>query len=117
VNPSSQTPASYLAATGNNLLSLVNADFAMLSIEEESRAIGRLDPYQEALAIMTYLQTCRFTEIRSSVNINADFPGIVYPPVINTIAGLLIIPFNIGDLNDFLVFFRKGELREVKWAG
>jgi light-regulated signal transduction histidine kinase (bacteriophytochrome) len=116
-NPISQTPSSYLAASATDLLKLVDADFALLSIEEESRAIGRLDPYQEALAIMEYLQTCRFTEVRSSININADFPGIMYPPGIKTIAGLLVIPFNIGELNDYMVFFRKGQLREVKWAG
>lgn len=66
---------------------------------------------------MSYLQTCRFNEVRSSININKDFPGILYPPGINTIAGLLIVPFNIGGLNDFMVFFRKGQMKEVKWAG
>jgi light-regulated signal transduction histidine kinase (bacteriophytochrome) len=96
---------------------MVDADFALLSVDEEARAIGRLDPYSEALAIMTFLQSAQFTEIRSSHNINADFPGINHPSGIRTIAGLLFIPLRVGGANDFLVFFRKCQIKHVKWAG
>ena len=115
--PSSQHNASFIAASSSDLLKLVEADFALLSIDDDARAIGRLDPYPEAIAITSYLQTCKFTEIKSSDNINRDFPLISQRHEIKTIAGLLLIPLNFGGGNDFLVFFRKGQMKQVKWAG
>jgi light-regulated signal transduction histidine kinase (bacteriophytochrome) len=116
-NSSSQNPASFIATSSADLLKLVDADFALLSIEEKIRTIGRLEPYREALAIVSYLQSCQFTKIRCSQNINADFPGLGYSPGLKTICGLLLIPLSIGGGNDFLVFFRKGQQKHVKWAG
>ena len=114
--PPVQPPAGFIAASSNDLLNVFDADFGLLSIDDEARAIGRLDPYREALAILGYLQSRQFTSVRSSQNINADFPQIKYAPGIHTISGLLIIPLSIGG-GDFLVLFRRGQLREVKWAG
>lgn len=111
------TAALFVASSASELLKLVDADFALLSIEGESRGLGRLDPYSEAMAIMAYFQTCRFSEIKSSVNVTKDFPNIVYAPGITTIAGVLIVPLHIGGTNDLMVFFRRSQLREVKWAG
>ncbi|KAL2061138.1 hypothetical protein VTL71DRAFT_7411 [Oculimacula yallundae] len=116
-SPTSQSNASFIAASSSDLLKLVEADFALLSIDDDARAIGRLDPYAEAIAITSYLQTCKFTEIRSSQNVNADFPQIAASHEIKIISGLLIIPLNFGGGNDFLVFFRKGQTKQVKWAG
>ncbi|CZR69011.1 related to phytochrome [Phialocephala subalpina] len=113
VNPNSKNPTGMLATSSAGLLRLVNADFALLSIDEEARAIGRLDPYSEVIAIMSRLHTCQFTDIKCSKNINVDFPGINQQAGrIKTIAGLLLIPLNRGGANDFLVF-----LKHVKWAG
>ncbi len=106
-----------MSTSSSDLLKLVDADFALLSIDDKTRAIGMLDPYQEALAIISYLQSCRFTSIRSSHNIKADFPGLSYSPGLNAISGLLIIPLNVKEGNHFLVFFRKTLTREVNWAG
>lgn len=113
--PPTQSPAGFIAASSADLLRVFDAEFGLLSIQDEARAIGRLEPYPEALAILTYLQSRRFTSIMSSQNINADFPDIKFAPGINVISGLLIIPLSIGG-NDFLVFFRKGQLREVRWV-
>lgn len=116
-NPTSKKPASILATSSTDLLRLVDADFALLSIDEEVRTIGRLDPYTEAIAIMSHLHTCHFTDIKCSQNIYADFPGINQKSGgIKTIAGLLFIPLN-GGANGFLVFFRKSQSKHVKWAG
>ncbi|KUJ09902.1 uncharacterized protein LY89DRAFT_760652 [Mollisia scopiformis] len=115
--PTAKNPAGLLATSSADLLKLVDADFALLSIDDEARAIGRLDPYPEAIAIMSYLQSQQFTEIRASQNINADFPGVGLSAGISTIAGFLLIPLNSGGANDFLVFFRKSQLKHVKWAG
>lgn len=114
--PNQKSPSGFIAASSGDLLRLFDADFGMLSIQEEARAIGRLDPYREALAILTYLQARRFTSIMASQNIAQDFTDLKYPPGIKLIAGILVIPLSMGG-NDFLVFFRKGQLNEVRWAG
>lgn len=115
-NPPRQNPSGITSNTSADLLRLVDADFALLSIDDESKAIGKPEPYREALAIMSYLQSCQFTELQHSKNIKGDFPGLSYPPGI-TLGGLLLIPLSGRDKNDFLVFFRKGQQQEVKWAG
>jgi len=117
LNASSQNPASFLASSSSDLLKLVDADFALLNFDDKLRTIGRLDPHREAMALLSYLQSCRFNQLKFSTNIGADFPGFSYPPGLKTICGLLLIPLNIGDGNDFLVFFRKGQEKLVKWAG
>ncbi|KAH7330367.1 putative phytochrome-like histidine kinase PHY2p [Rhexocercosporidium sp. MPI-PUGE-AT-0058] len=114
--PPTQNPAGFIAASSADLLRVFDADFGLLSIHDEARAIGRLEPYREALAILAYLQHRRFTTVFASQNINQDFPEIKYPPGIHAISGCLIIPLNVWG-NDFLVFFRKGQLREIRWAG
>lgn len=116
-SPSTQNPNGFVANSSADLLRLVDADFALFSIDDEARAVGRLEPYQEAVAIMSYLQSCKFTTIRSSHNITADFPGLSFPAGLKSIAGLLFIPLNAGEGNNFLVFFRKGQEKQVKWAG
>jgi light-regulated signal transduction histidine kinase (bacteriophytochrome)/CheY-like chemotaxis protein len=118
IAPPTQSPAGFIAASSADLLRVFGADFGMLSIQDEARAIGRLDPYREALVILSHLQKSRFVSIFTSQNINEDFPEIdaKYPPGIRTIAGLLLIPLSIGG-SDFLVFFRKCQLREINWAG
>jgi len=78
-NPSTKDPATFISNSPADLLALVDADSALLSIDDEVRAVGKLNSHQEALAIMSYLQTCRFTDVRSSHNIKADFPGLNYP--------------------------------------
>ncbi|TVY16308.1 Histidine protein kinase NIK1 [Lachnellula arida] len=116
MTPPTQSPSGFIAASSADLLRVFDAEFGLLSIQDEARAIGRLDPYPEALTILTYLQSRRFTSIISSQNINKDFPDIKFAAGIHIISGLLIIPLSIGG-NDFLVFFRKGQLKEIRWAG
>ncbi|KHJ35984.1 putative histidine kinase-group viii protein [Erysiphe necator] len=105
------------APPSSDLLSLVDADFAVLNIGNKVRAIGRMEPFQEANIVINYLQSCHIDKIISTMNIKADFPELSRPPGINVLAGMLIIPLNVGKDNDFLVFFRKGQLRNIKWAG
>jgi light-regulated signal transduction histidine kinase (bacteriophytochrome) len=106
-----------LAGSPDDLLRLVDADLALLNIDDKIRAIGNMEPYRELLAIMAYLQACRFTEIRLSQNIKLDFPGFSYPPGLSSIAGFLLIPLSAGDGSDFLVFFRKTQTKHIEWAG
>jgi light-regulated signal transduction histidine kinase (bacteriophytochrome) len=114
--PPTQNPAGFIAASSADLLRAFGADFGLLSIQDEARAIGKLDPYREALAVLAHLQKKRFTTVHGCQNITAEFPDINYHPGIHSLAGLLVIP--LSDFgNDFLVFFRRAELREVRWAG
>jgi light-regulated signal transduction histidine kinase (bacteriophytochrome) len=114
--PPTQNPAGFIAASSADLLRVFGADFGLLNIEDEARAIGKLEPYREALAVLAYLQKHRFDSVHACQNINKEFPDIRYPPGINTLSGLLIIPLSDTG-HDFLVFFRRGELKEVRWAG
>ncbi|PBP21530.1 sensor histidine kinase/response regulator [Diplocarpon rosae] len=114
--PPTQNPSGFIAASSADLLRVFNADFGLLSIHDEARAIGKLDPYREALAILAYLQHLRSTSVLASQNINADFADIKFSPGIHVISGCLVIPLNVWG-NDFLVFFRRGQLREIRWAG
>ena len=113
---SQHDPSEFIVASSSDLLRIFDADFGLLSIQGESRAIGRLESYSEALALLTHLQKRKVMSIMASEDIAADFSDLVYPPGIKLIAGLLIIPLSTFG-KDLLVFFRKGQLKEVRWAG
>ncbi|KAE9377288.1 hypothetical protein N431DRAFT_555517 [Stipitochalara longipes BDJ] len=115
-SPRTKHPAGIIAASSADLLRGFGADFGLLSIQDEARAIGKLDPYREALAVLAYVQMRKFTTIQACRNINDEFPDINYPPGIHVLSGLLVVPLSVTG-NDFLVFFRRGELKEVRWAG
>jgi light-regulated signal transduction histidine kinase (bacteriophytochrome) len=111
-----QNPSGYIIASSEDLLKLFDADFGLLSIREETKILGQIDQSQEALAMLEYFRLRRVTSVTSSNDITQDFPDLKYPPGFQVIAGCLIVPLSGGG-NDFIIFFRKGQLREVKWAG
>ncbi|KAF2202807.1 hypothetical protein GQ43DRAFT_368279 [Delitschia confertaspora ATCC 74209] len=114
--PTQHNPSGYIIASSDDLLKLFNADFGLLSIRGETKILGTLEQSQEALAMLEYLRMRKITSVLSSQDITQDFPDLRYPPGFQVIAGMLVVPLTIhGD--DFIVFFRKGQLREVKWAG
>lgn len=47
---------------------------------------------------------------------SADFPDLQITTGLEFIAGLLYVPLSAGG-RDFIVFLRKGQPREVHWAG
>ena len=114
--PSEGNPSGYIVASSDDLLKLFNADYGLLSIRDETKILGRLEQTQEALALLEYLRIRQITSVISSEDIVADFPDLRYPPGFTVIAGLLFVPLSTGG-NDFIVFFRHGQTREVKWAG
>lgn len=116
VAPPRQTPSGFIAASSADLLSIFDADFGMISIQDEARTIGRPKPYREALALLAHLQRKKLTKIVSSQNIAVDFPNIRYAPGIKAIAGMLVIPLSLLG-GDFIVFFRVPHLKEVRWGG
>lgn len=114
--PTDKNPSGYIIASSDDLLKLFDADFGMLSIKGETKIMGRVEHSQEALAMLEYLRLRKFTSVLTTQDVKADFPDLRYPPGFHFVAGLLYVPLSVGG-HDFIVFFRKGQVREVKWAG
>lgn len=114
--PTDKNPSGYIIASSDDLLKLFDADFGMLSIREETKILGKIEQSQEALAMLEYLRLRKFSSVVTSQDVKIDFPDLRYPPGFQVIAGLLYVPLSVGG-SDFIVFFRKGQVREVKWAG
>jgi light-regulated signal transduction histidine kinase (bacteriophytochrome) len=114
--PTQHNPSGYIIASSDDLLKLFDADFGLLSIRDETKILGVLENSQEALAMLEYLRMRKIQSVITSIDIVADFPDLRYPPGFHVIAGMLIVPLSV-DGEDFIVFFRKGQLKEVKWAG
>lgn len=111
-----KNPSGYIIASSDDLLKLFDADFGMLSIRGETKILGKIEQTQEALAMLEYLRLRKFTSVVTTQDIKFDFPDLRYPPGFSVIAGLLYVPLSVGG-EDFIVFFRRGQIREVKWAG
>lgn len=109
-------PSGYIIASSDDLLKLFNADYGLLSIKNETKILGHLEPSQEALAMLEYLRMRKITSVTASLDVNNDFPDLKYAPGFQVLAGLLLVPLS-SQGEDFIVFFRKGQLEEVKWAG
>jgi len=112
----SRNPSGYIIASSEDLLALFDADYGLLSIYDETKILGKLENIQEALALLEYLRMRNFTSVVTSQDVRKDFPDLRYTPGFQNIAGFLLVPLSTMG-NDFIVFFRKGQLREVKWAG
>ncbi|KAL8947238.1 MAG: hypothetical protein Q9222_006462 [Ikaeria aurantiellina] len=114
--PTEKNPTGYIIASSDDLLQLFDADSGLLSIREETKILGKLEQTQEALALVEYLRLRKFSTVMDSTDIRVDFPDLRYPPGFSFIAGLLLVPLTVNG-KDFIVFFRKGQTKEVKWAG
>lgn len=114
--PTQNNPSGYIIASSDDLLKLFDADYGLLSIRDETKILGKLEQTQEALALLEYLRLRKFTSVTDSTDIRFDFPDLRYPPGFAVIAGLLLVPLSVAG-SDFIVLFRKGQVREVKWAG
>jgi light-regulated signal transduction histidine kinase (bacteriophytochrome) len=95
---------------------MFGADFGFLAIKGEARTIGKLFAYNEAIMLLQYIREKNFASIFSTQNISNDCSDISYGPGFVTIAGMLVVPLSLTS-PDFLVFFRKGQIMEVHWAG
>ena len=114
--PTEANPSGYIIASSDDLLKLFDADFGLLSIKGETKILGKLEQSQEALAMLEYLRMRKITSVLTSQDIKTDFPDLRYPPGFVVIAGLLVVPLSVGG-DDFIAFFRAGQVKEVKWAG
>ncbi|KAL7938719.1 hypothetical protein V8C35DRAFT_288985 [Trichoderma chlorosporum] len=114
--PTDKNPTGYIIASSDDLLRLFDADFGLLSIRGETKILGAVEQSQEALAMLEYLRMRRMTSVVASQDIREDFPDLQYPLGFQVIAGLLYVPLSVGG-HDFIAFFRKGQIKEVRWAG
>lgn len=114
--PPKTSPSQYVAASSRDLLQMFEADFGFLAIKDEARTIGRLYAYNESISLLKYIRTKSHTSVFCTQNISADCTDIMFPSRFVLISGFLVIPLALSG-SDFLVFFRKGQLKEVKWAG
>jgi light-regulated signal transduction histidine kinase (bacteriophytochrome) len=114
--PTQRNPSGYIIASSEDLLKLFNADFGLLCINDEAKMLGQIDQIQEALVMLEYLKMRKISTVTACQDIKDDFPDLVYPPGFHYLAGMLLVPLTSTG-SDFICFFRRGQLREVKWAG
>ncbi|KYK55182.1 putative phytochrome-like histidine kinase [Drechmeria coniospora] len=114
--PTDKNPSGYIVASSDDLLKLFDADLGLLSIKGETKILGSVEDSQEVLALLEYLRMRKLTSIFASQAVGQDFPDLCYLPGFQIIAGLLYVPLSVGGL-DFIVFLRRGQVKEVKWAG
>lgn len=114
--PTEANPSGYIIASSDDLLKLFDADFGLLSIQGETKILGKVDQSHEALAMLEYMRMRKLKTVMTSQDIKQDFPDLRYAPGFNVIAGLLLVPLS-SEGDDFIVFFRSGQIRNVKWAG
>jgi light-regulated signal transduction histidine kinase (bacteriophytochrome) len=114
--PTQHNPSGYIIASSEDLLKLFNADFGLLCVQDETKMLGVIEHSQEVLVMLEYLKVRRITAVTTSMDIKEDFPDLNYPPGFQVVAGMLLVPLSSAG-HDFIAFFRRGQLREVKWAG
>jgi light-regulated signal transduction histidine kinase (bacteriophytochrome) len=113
---SQKSPAAFITGSSASLLDIFTAEFGMLVLNDEARAVGKLESYQEALALVRYFLARGATSVIASQKIKADFPDLEFEAGFSTLAGLLVIPLSSSG-RDFLIVFRKEQLMEIHWAG
>jgi light-regulated signal transduction histidine kinase (bacteriophytochrome) len=113
--PTDANPSGYIIASSDDLLKLFDADYGALSIHDETKILGG-SGHQEMLALLEYLRMRRVNSVLASHNIKKDCSDLKYPPGFKCISGLLYVPLS-ADGADFMVFFRRGRLTEIKWGG
>ncbi|KAJ5823815.1 CheY-like superfamily [Penicillium robsamsonii] len=114
--PTEANPAGYIIASSDDLLQLFDADYGVLSIRDETKILGDNNNSQEVLALIEFLRVRQLDTVLASRDIVKDFPDLHYAPGLKAISGLLYVPLSTGG-RDFIAFFRRGHLTEIKWAG
>ncbi|KAH9922613.1 uncharacterized protein B0H18DRAFT_1017063 [Fomitopsis serialis] len=114
--PSDQHPSGYIVSNADDLLGLFDADHGVLVIGEGAKILGPNQHGQEILIVAEYLRLKQFDTIQVSQAVTQDYPDLHLNTGLEVIAGLLYVPLSAGG-RDFIAFLRKGQPREVRWAG
>ncbi|WVW81624.1 hypothetical protein I302_103619 [Kwoniella bestiolae CBS 10118] len=115
--PTQSHPTGYIVSNADDLLQIFDAESGLLVIGDGCKLLGQNEQGQAMLAIAEYLRVMRFDTCKASNHIQRDFPDLTLPRAQDTIAGLLYVPLTAKAGQDFIVFLRKGQAREVQWAG
>ncbi|KXG53403.1 CheY-like superfamily [Penicillium griseofulvum] len=114
--PTEANPSGYIIASSDDLLQLFDADYGVLSIRDETKILGDNNNSQEVLALIEFLRVRQLDSVLASHDIAKDFPDFHYAPGLKVISGVLYVPLSTRG-SDFIAFFRRGHLTEIKWAG
>ncbi|KIP01296.1 hypothetical protein PHLGIDRAFT_507654 [Phlebiopsis gigantea 11061_1 CR5-6] len=114
--PTDQHPSGYIVSDANDLLGLFDADYGVLVIGEGAKILGPNQHGQEILVVAEYLRMKQFNTMQVSQAVNSDYPDLQLSTGLEIIAGLLYVPLSVGG-SDFIAFLRKGQPRQVNWAG
>ena len=114
--PTDANPSGYIIASSDDLLKLFEADYGALCIRDETKMLGEPTHSQEILALIEYLKMRQIDSVIAPHNVTKDLLNLRYPPGFKHISGMLYVPLSTGG-TDFIVFFRRGHLTEIKWAG
>ncbi|RAH78991.1 sensor histidine kinase/response regulator [Aspergillus japonicus CBS 114.51] len=114
--PTDANPSGYIIASSDDMLKLFDADYGAISIRGETKILGKSTESHEMLALLEFLKMRRLHSVVASHHVTKDFPDLHYPPGFKHISGMLYVPLS-SDGKDFIVFFRKGQLTEIKWGG
>ncbi|TYJ55054.1 hypothetical protein B9479_004278 [Cryptococcus floricola] len=115
--PSPTHPTGYIVSNADDLLQIFDADAGLLVIGDGCKLLGQNGQGHAMLAIAEYLRIMKFGNIKSTSSIVRDYPDLLLPRAPDTIAGLLYVPLTAKAGQDFIVFLRKGQVRDVQWAG
>ncbi|KAF5380673.1 hypothetical protein D9757_007064 [Collybiopsis confluens] len=107
-------PTGYIVSNADDLLGLFDADFGILVIGDGAKILGPNQHGQEILIMAEYLRLKQFKSVSQAVT--KDFPDLNLSTGLEIIAGLLCVPLSSGG-KDFIAFLRKGQQRDVHWAG
>ncbi|KAJ3903582.1 hypothetical protein F5879DRAFT_143125 [Lentinula edodes] len=114
--PSENHPTGYIVSNADDLLGLFDADYGILVIGDGAKILGPNQHGQEILIMAEYLRLKQFDTIQVSQAVTKDFPDLNLSTGLEVIAGLLCVPLSSGG-KDFIAFLRKGQPRDVHWAG
>ncbi|KAI0643021.1 hypothetical protein C8Q79DRAFT_202229 [Trametes meyenii] len=114
--PTDQHPSGYIVSNADDLLGLFDADYGVLVIGEGAKILGPNFHGQEILIVAEYLRLKQFTTLQVSQAVTVDYPDLQLSNGLEIIAGLLYVPLSAGG-RDFIAFLRKGQPRQVNWAG
>ncbi|KAI0754648.1 hypothetical protein C8Q80DRAFT_1095154 [Daedaleopsis nitida] len=114
--PTDQHPSGYIVSNADDLLGLFDADHGVLVIGEGAKILGPNQHGQEILIVAEYLRLKQFNTLQVSQAVTIDYPDLKLNTGLEIIAGLLYVPLSAGG-RDFIAFLRKGQPRQVNWAG
>ncbi|TFK70397.1 hypothetical protein BDN72DRAFT_766552 [Pluteus cervinus] len=113
---SDRHPTGYIVSNADDLLALFDADFGILVVGEGAKILGPNQNGQEILFLAEYLRVKKFGAVQVSQAVTEDFPDLQLSSGLDVLAGLLYVPLSSGG-KDFIAFLRRGQAREVHWAG